>query len=198
MHTKSLKGSRLSFQQARLWLFQQGRKTYQFQYTFMLGGILNKRVFLQSLQQVVEQHEILHTMFYAKPGMEIPIQVVAQEREIQCPVISLENLSDLSQMSQLEKWCEIAYEIAFDLRHGPVIRAFLLQYSRQAHMLLLAFPAICVDNTSVKNFIDELYQTYNAYLQEETLESDILQYADVSAWQEELLQEPDAEMHRAH
>jgi hypothetical protein len=72
----TLKGAHLSFQQERLWSLQQEGTTYRVWCTIAISGKLNFQALEQALQQTVEQHTIFQTMFYALPGMDIPVQII--------------------------------------------------------------------------------------------------------------------------
>src|SRR5436305_6620806 len=61
------------------------------------------------------------------------------------------------------------------------------------HILLLSLPALYADAATLMQCVAELSETYTALLQSEHLVEEPLQYVDVSAWQDDLLQEKDAE-----
>ena len=106
MATTSLKGAHLSLQQNRLWSFQQGNSTYSSQCALLLKGTLDRWVFQQALQQIVERYTLFHTVFSAMPGMDVPIQILGQPIDFVCPIISLEALpaSKVWWNSQKRMW----------------------------------------------------------------------------------------------
>src|SRR5437764_13882873 len=101
MQTGALKGSHLSLQQARLWSLLQRSHAYHAQCVVLLEGRLRTKVLRDELQHMVKRHEILHTVFYRIPGMDEPMQVVAEDAELAYQEVSLEQLSSASQMAQL-------------------------------------------------------------------------------------------------
>src|SRR5437763_6596706 len=169
---------------------------YRTQCAVRLEGKLDREVFQKALQHVINRHGILRTIFHVLPGMEMPMQVVATHTEMCCPTISLEDLGEAEQAAQLAERFRAMQEEPFDLVQGPLCRAELVRLSVYKHILLLNLPALCADASALKHFIADLSQAYD--LQGETLAEEPLQYADVSAWQDELLQEEDAELHREY
>ncbi|MFL5653190.1 MAG: amino acid adenylation domain-containing protein, partial [Ktedonobacteraceae bacterium] len=197
MQPAALKGFRLSLQQARLWSLQQNQ-VYRAQCSLLLEGELDIGALQQALQQVVRQHAILRTVFHLVPGMEKPIQVVTSSAEVCCPLISLENLDGLEQAAELAERFRAMREEPFDLAQGPLFRVALVSLSASRHVLLLSLPALCADAATLKHLVVELSRAYAGDLQGEMLAEEQLQYVDVSAWQDELLQEEGAEEQRAY
>src|SRR5579885_2034232 len=198
MQTVDLKGTSLSFQQARLWLLMQKNLVQDSCCAVRLDGTLDIQVFQDALQQVINRHEILHTIFYCIPGMEMPVQVILDHVAITCPLMNLEQLSHSEQEAYIDSALTRLQEHAFDLEHGPLLQCQLLRLSEQQHLVLLRLSALCGESTTLKLLTTELIQMYGAQVGEEALEEEPLQYADVSAWQEELLQEADAQAHQAY
>ena len=89
-------------------------------------------------------------------------------------------------------------EEKWNLGQSPLLHTWLLRLSLDTHILLLAMPALCADSYTLKLFAHALERTYSAHRQGQSLDEDPLQYADVAAWQDELLLEPDAELERQY
>ncbi|HJT56412.1 MAG TPA: amino acid adenylation domain-containing protein, partial [Ktedonobacteraceae bacterium] len=198
MQTAGLKGSRLSLQQARLWSWQRESQVYHAQCAILLQGELDRDTLKKAFQDVVSRHEILRTFFHVVPGMELPMQVVAAPAELSYPTINIEGLNEQDQASLLNKYLAAAQEEPFDLVHGPLLRIVLLRLAECKHVLLLNLPALCADASTLPHLVAEICQAYSACSQAEDISDDPLQYADVSAWQDELLQDEDARLHREY
>src|SRR5579885_55317 len=97
MQTTSLKGANLSPLQERAWLWSQRSNIYHAQCAVWIKGLLQMPAFQQALQEMVDAHEILHTVFYPLPVMELPVQVSAPCVPVSCPVISLEGITAFLQ-----------------------------------------------------------------------------------------------------
>ena len=72
-------GFRLSPQQRRLWLLQQGgdRLPYRAQCAILVEGELDATRLRAALSRAVERNEILRTGFQSLPGMAVPVQVIS-------------------------------------------------------------------------------------------------------------------------
>src|SRR5579885_36542 len=192
MQSVALKGFRLSIQQMRLWGWQRENPAYDIQCAMKLDGKLDGVTFQQAFQQVVNRHAILRTRFQYLPGMEVPVQVVLDHVEIPRPEISLKGLSDSDQAVQLDAYFTSFRQQPFDLEHGAPLHAMLLRIAEQQAVLFLRLPALCGDSSTLKNFMSDLHQIYLSSLNGTDFIDEPLQYADVSAWQDSLLQEEDA------
>src|SRR4030095_9606033 len=70
-------GFRLSPQQERLWILQQGGSLpYRAQCAVLIQGDFNTALFQTALQAVIVRHEILRTTFRFVAGMITPLQVI--------------------------------------------------------------------------------------------------------------------------
>ncbi len=79
---------------------------------------------------------------------------------------------------------------SFDLSHGPLLRASVLQLAKEEHILLLTSHHIIFDGWSVELLQRELATLYTAFVQgaPSPLADLPVQYADYACWQREVLQ----------
>ncbi len=189
MQTASLKGAHLSLQQMRLWPFQQNSRAYRAQCAIRVEGELNVAILLRALQEVIRQHEILRTGFYSLPGMDVPMQIISDDCKLFYATINLEGLCDAEQIAQLDTCFDLLPGKLDSSGRGAIISALLAQMSAHVHVLLLCLPALCADTATLKQLVAEIHRTYIAYRRGENLDADPLQYVDVSAWQNKLLEE---------
>lgn len=193
MQTEIIEGYRLSPQQKRLWLLQKNPRTldYSAQCAILIEGALNTESLRAALEDIVQRHEILRTTYQSLAGMEIPVQVIAESG------ISWESSHDLTDLDRLQQAATIeallteARKRSFDLGRGPLLRASLLMLSRERHLLLATLPALCADRATLKNLALELSRSYAARLGESRMEEP-LQYADLSEWQNEIIESESA------
>src|SRR5436190_22951226 len=92
MQGTHLQGSPLSSQQTRLWLWQKESSAYQTLVGLEIRGVLDRAVFKRRLSQIIEQNEILHTVFYTVPGMDVAMQVIGDATLWSYAEINLEQL----------------------------------------------------------------------------------------------------------
>lgn len=181
----------LSFAQQRLWFLDQlVRKNpfYNLPTVLRLSGRLNRSALEWSLQQVIQRHEILRTVFVPVEG-ELS-QVVLPEVPLHLIQI---DLSHLEKVEREQKVLAQAREEAwnpFDLARGPLIRTRLLHLQEDEHVLILTLHHIICDGWSMDIFFRELSAYYNAFLEGAPcrLPDLPIQYADYVLWQKEHLQ----------
>ncbi|MGH9362950.1 MAG: condensation domain-containing protein, partial [Thermoanaerobaculia bacterium] len=78
---EQLTGFRLSPQQRRLWLLQEGSRAFRAQTAVRIEGELDAERLRRALARMVGRHGSLRTWFRTAPSVRVPIQVVAEEAE---------------------------------------------------------------------------------------------------------------------
>jgi amino acid adenylation domain-containing protein/FkbM family methyltransferase len=185
MEHESIGGFRLSPQQRRLWLLQSAQAGQPFRANLKLGldGPLDAGRLRRALDELVSRHEILRTSFQRLAGMTLPLQVIGgtppQWREVEVPAAEHEG--------PIAAVCAGCCGEPFDLERGPSLRAVLVVVSPVQHLLLLTLPALCADRQSLVSLAGELCRIYSG----EVPAGEPLQYADLSDWQNELLESDD-------
>ena len=148
------------------------------------------------LREVVERHEILRTTFPLPPGTTIPVQVVHEEV---APRIERHDLSALGEREQRAVAAALTAELQhrpFDLERGPLLHVALVALAPARHRLLIAWSGLCDDLGGIESLVDELLDEY-ATPGGGGPAAEPLQYADVAAWQRDLLQSEETEDERA-
>jgi amino acid adenylation domain-containing protein len=175
----------LSFAQRRIWFMHQlegdEAAAYNIPYAWECHGQLDVNALRQSLCEIVARHETLRTTFPLH-GAE-PVQVIHPPAPVDVPVIAM------ADRQQAEEWIRREARRPFDLEHGPLFRAALLQLSAENHLFVLNLHHIVADGWSVGVFIDELAALYPAFVngQPSPLSELPVQYADVALWQRQTL-----------
>ena len=188
----------LSFAQRRLWILdrmQPNSGTYNIHFGLRMAGKLDKKALRKSLDALLLRHEVLRTSFPEIDGQ--PVQQIAAELKLQ-----LEE-TDLQQLGQTEREAEtrkLAYEEAnkpFDLSHGPLLRARLLQLDERMHVFLVTLHHIVSDGWSIAIMVEEFSRLYEAYSRQGLLDLPELkvQYADFAIWQSGWLRDDVLEQH---
>jgi hypothetical protein len=199
MEQKVIEGFHLSPQQKQLWLSGLKSPADRFQCAVRLEGPLQKAHLAAAFDQLVERHEILRTSFQHLPGMDVPLQVPSASRTT--PLIREIDLGGLdhdTQRAKLEEQLRQELFLAFDYEQGELLHVCLISTAEQEHTLVITLSVLCADFWSVKNIIREISQLY-ASNSAEQLSEDVVQYADFSQWQNELLESEDGlEFRRKH
>ncbi|RKG91961.1 non-ribosomal peptide synthetase [Corallococcus terminator] len=178
----------LSFAQERLWFLgrlHEARGVYNMPMALRLDGPLDVPVLRASLEALILRHESLRTTF---PEGDHPTQRIQAEPGLALEVqrIQAHGPDDARVQDRLRQ--EAA--APFDLEHGPLFRALLLQLGGTCSVLVLNLHHIVSDGWSLGVLFRELSVEYRARLQGPRTQpaSLPLQYADYAAWQRQSLQ----------
>ncbi len=180
-----------SFAQARLWFFDQlepGSPQYNISVAVRLEGLLNLAVLEQSLNAIVQRHEVLRTTFGTMDGQ--PVQVIAPHLTLSLPVVDLRGLPNQEQEAEVQRRIAKDAQRPFDLSKSPLLRTTLLQLNEQTHILLLVMHHIISDGWSMGVLVHEVSTLYDAFAKgcPSPLPELPIQYADFAVWQREWLQ----------
>ncbi len=180
-----------SFAQQRLWFIEQllpGDTLYIIPLIFRLTGTFQRSQFQQSIQAIVQRHEILRTTFDVVDGQLV--QVVKSELPVPLKFTDLRSLRtpNVETIALEQIWQTI--QQPFDLHQGPLVRVQLWQLQDTEHLLLLALHHIIFDEWSSGVLIRELGELYAAAIEGRppTLPDLPIQYADFAHWQRQWLQ----------
>jgi len=180
----------LSFPQELLWFLDQlqpGSSSYNKQFAFRVTGLLNVPALSQSLNEIVQRHEALRTIFAVVDGQ--PVQVIAPPT-LTISVVDLRELPETQRETQALQLATKEAQTSFDLSLGPLLRATLLQLEEEEYMVLLTVHHIIFDAWSVGVLFQELSVLYEAFCtgKPKTLPELPIQYADFAVWQRQWLQ----------
>jgi len=208
-------GFEISPQQKRLWLLQQkiNNHPYFVYGSVLIKGQLNEEILEKALNQVISEHEIMRTSLTLIEGMNIPLQVINDKQilsKIQ-PSLAPEYTAKLtdffqvrqadikrsqksevrSQKSELNPLVSIKSEITFSL--DDILEFQLIKINLDESILLINLSGFCADSISFFRLINQINDHYHTYQLNQKVINEPLQYADVAAWQNELLTGQDAE-----
>jgi len=172
----------LSFMQEQLWFIAQMEPEspmYNVPQTFRLRGPLNFSALQTSLDRVITRHEILRTIFTSQHGR--PAQVVLPPQPFTLHRV---------RSTDWQAWLRTEINRPFNLEHGPILRAALLELASEEHLLFINIHHIATDGWSDSIFLREVSANYTALLagQETNLPPLPIQYGDFAAWHREWLQ----------
>jgi amino acid adenylation domain-containing protein len=189
-----LEGFKLSPQQRRLWALQKNerRQPYRATGVVAIAGALDPDLLEAALREVVARHEILRTTFQFLPGMDVPLQVITDGPALVLRRLAATAGTEEEREARIAAEVERLWEIPFDLEQGPLLQASLLTFAADRRALLLHLPALHADAEALKNLVRELETVYAARLRGEGIADEPTQYADVSEWQNETLEEQDS------
>ncbi|XXF74927.1 amino acid adenylation domain-containing protein [Myxococcaceae bacterium GXIMD 01537] len=187
----------LSSSQERLWILDRIEETrapiYIIPLVLRLRGPLHHEALRQSLDAIIQRHEVLRTRF--PTSGEQPFQAIAPDLRAELP--PSEPLihppgateAELSRLIQDQAGLEVSRP--FDLERGPLLRMRLFRISEGDHVLVLTMHHIVSDGWSIGILARELAAGYNALRSQRELVLPALtvQYADFAVWQRQLLRD---------
>ena len=199
MHEDQLSGFDLSPQQRHLWslLRESGEEAFRCHGTVAVHGALDAGVLRRALERLVERHEILRMSFRCLPGMSVPLQVVATGASF---ALIERDLRELEPERRATAAGELFRSLAaepFVLENGPVLRAGIAVLGETERLVWLGLPALCADRATFRELVRELAACCDELATGCEPGEPPLQYPDVAAWQNDLLQAKDREVGRA-
>jgi amino acid adenylation domain-containing protein len=196
MQSLSIEGFQISPQQKRLWLLQQkaNHQPYRVQCAVLVEGNIVHSILEKTIHNVWAKYEILRTSFPTLAEMTVPLQVIGKKASIKFNYYDWHNLNTEIQQINIEALFQDYNKLYFDLKAGFTSQIDIIKKSENQYLLLIAISTICADRISLHHLLHDISVTYNTYLQEDELEDTPLQYADIAAWQNELLIGEEAEI----
>ncbi|MFP6560689.1 amino acid adenylation domain-containing protein [Paraburkholderia sp. B3] len=189
-------GLPLSLMQQRIWVVDQlagkGLVSYNMAAGLDLRGPLDAGLLQASLAAVIVRHEVLRASFASDHDGD-PVMTIAERLDVPMPVIDCTSsagghpgaLSAPERARTVACALDEAARTPFDLAAAPLLRASLLRFDAQHHVLIVAVHHIVADGTSVRILLDELCAGYRARRDGATPDRLPLpvQYADYAVWQ---------------
>ncbi len=181
MSTLALEGFRPALQQTLHWSSAEERTRLLYLTLALPDGVDRQRL-RTSLEQVLERHEILRTRLMTGPGMEWPVQVIAEQAAI--------DWHDSRDSTPNENLKALLRE-CLSQPTAPALAVALLPSVPLT--LLLALPAANVDSSTLELMLLEWQALYHGT----ELPDAAVQFADFAEWQFEHLSGSDSDAGRA-
>jgi amino acid adenylation domain-containing protein len=156
-----ISGIPLSSSEARLWVLDRlhpHNPAYNLAAGIRLTGHIDAGALQAAFDEVLRRHEILRTEFNTIDG--VPTQVVLPAARIALSIADLTDLSGQERELQLTRLAQQQAREAFDLMHGPLLRATNFRLSDAEYILVVVVHRIVCDETSAKLLLRELVQCY--------------------------------------
>lgn len=151
----------LTESQMEIWLAAQAGEeascAFNESITLRMRGTLDEAALQRALHKLMQLHDALRASFtmtgeemVIAPSASLPLQVVDVRLQVQDMELQLRSLVERDACT------------AFDLVHGPVIRAYLLKLDADTHALVLTAHHIVCDGWSFNIIVNELGELYRA------------------------------------
>src|SRR5437763_16166402 len=138
-----------SFAQQRLWFLDQleaSSVAYNESSTIRLNFAVNVQALKQSLNALIERHEVLRTRFVAIDGQ--PMQVIVPGLMLPLPVVDLSVLSEDQRQAEAQRLANEEAQRPFDLSQAPLLRTTFFILDAEAYVLVLIIHHIILDGCS--------------------------------------------------
>ncbi len=178
-----------SFSQQQLWVLDQldpGSAYYNLPIAYRLEGVLDLPALQASLEEIVQRHEALRTIFESQDGkLE---QLIVASLKLEFPVVDLVDQAD--REAEMQQLANKEAQLSFNLQKGPLLRVKLFRLAEKEHVLTLVMHHIISDGWSMGVLFNELKVLYGAFSQGQPspLVELPVQYADFTVWQRDWLQ----------
>nr|MDJ0901724.1 amino acid adenylation domain-containing protein [Xenococcus sp. MO_188.B8] len=183
----------LSFTQERLWFLDRLESGNFSPYNepiiaVQIEGNLNIPGLEQSLNAIVQRHEILRTSFSAVKGQ--PVQVIHPEMTLNLSVVDLRDVPSCDRKIRAMQLLQESIQKPFNLEKSPLLRAKLVQLDEEQYFLLITIHHIVCDAWSTGVLLKELTALYKAFCagKPSPLLELPVQYSDFAVWQRQWLQ----------
>jgi amino acid adenylation domain-containing protein len=176
----------LSYAQQRLWFLNQldpESAVNNLGIALRIKGNLNVSAVERALAEIVNRHEDLRTSFARVNG--VPHAVIGDGKNFALQSIDARHLAAAGDDSELNRYANRLTFQPFDMSHGPLFRAYLLQIASDDHILALTMHHIVSDGWSMGVLVREFSELYPAYTagRQHSLPPLAIQYVDFAAWQ---------------
>ena len=197
MNEIAIEGYPLSPQQKRIWHLQSGASTGQYRSRCQasIRGDLDLESLRKSIDELVSRYEILRTSFRSRADMDLPLQVVGSSPKVNIRTFDADHDSPMTGENFWGNDTEARSGASGDSSSFLVTA---VEHSDRSWTLFLSAPALSLDGFSWVYLLNELEGIYKGIcdgaVDGSGSENDgPLQYIDIAQWNNELLEEADAE-----
>ena len=178
------------FVQQRSWIESYSRSdsvSYNYPLLLRISGPLNETALQHALQQIVQRHEVLRSVFRWREGNMIQIVIPLSETELD--IRDLSGLPETERQLQCQEIVRNETRRAFDPGGEPLLRAGIIRLAPEDHFLQLTTHHLVHDDWSTTILSRELVELYQAFLTGEpgALQELSFQYGDFVRWQQQQL-----------
>lgn len=185
-----MKQGELSFAQKRLWFLdklQGSSPEYNLPMAFNVVGRFNLSKAEQVLNQIIERHEILRTVYLEHSGKSI--QVVKDNASFKITLLDSSQKALQDQEEFVRQRLKADAVKPFDLAKDLMLRVTYIQQSKDLGVLLFNMHHIASDGWSMQNLAKEFVTAYYSRSDVASLFPPLkAQYLDYAQWQQEWIE----------
>ena len=150
--------------------------------SFKFKGSLNREIFGQSLEKLVQRHDILFSVFKEK-NSEPYCEIIPHKVDFE--FIDYTSLQEDEKIKKVNQFILDDIQVVFDLANGPMFRFFLIKTASDEYYFHSSIHHIVFDGWSWSVFANDLTEIYNSLLKgkEIALENIEFQEYDYARWE---------------
>ncbi|MBS7233718.1 amino acid adenylation domain-containing protein [Flavobacterium psychroterrae] len=191
----------LSSSQRRLWIlnhFEKGAVAYNIPSSFEIQQNINIENFKKAINDLIERHEILRTVFRKNEEGEIR-QWILPSADFNVTINHVDFIKEADHSSIIQSYINEDTHKPFDLENGPLFRINLFKISEEKYVLYLNIHHIIGDPWSTEVLFRDTLSFYGAYQEGKVpnLPQLRIQYYDYAFWQQEQIRNGAFEKHKA-
>lgn len=187
-HRQNVQRSPLSFAQTRIWskIINNTISVNNISIAIRIIGILNTAALEESMNTIIQRHEVLRTSFQDENGCAM--QIIHANADFKLSILDCTAVA--SDELQIQNLLRAEAEKQFNLAESPLMRGSLVKISERQHFLLLTLHPLVADFYSLGILLREIATLYEAFCNQKPspLPSLPIQYADFARWQRLSLQ----------
>ncbi|WP_158078661.1 non-ribosomal peptide synthetase, partial [Clostridium puniceum] len=142
-------------------MLNKGSYTYFEQFTFEIAGTLKLKMLQDSINSLVEKHEILRTAFFYD-GITKPKQAVLRKREIGVNYEDISSFDEEKKKGYIEEFKKTDRDRGFDLTKDCLIRVSVIKIKNNRYKLVYSFHHIIMDGWCIGIIMQEAIDGYKA------------------------------------
>lgn len=177
----------ISHNQKRIWVlnqFEGGSIVWNMPVTIELKGKYSVDVFQKTLENIIERHETLRTVFVRKEGGEV-YQKVLTSKEFNFHLNYFDFKGEDNASIKAEEYINKDSSSVFNLEKDPLLRCSLLRVDNNEYLFYLNIHHIISDGWSLEVLQRDIMAMYKAIEKKEAVNLPNLpiQYKDFASWQ---------------
>jgi amino acid adenylation domain-containing protein len=190
-------GFRLSPQQKRVWRLHAMHAGMEFgvQCITTIRGPLDPIQMSRAIARIRSRHEILRTSFVFLEGISVPVQRIDDPPAELLEIVDLSDKDKKGRASQITDIAGKQWNLLQKPVEAPAVSFGLMITAQDEHVLLITISGLCADAVSSVQIVHEIQE---AYFSQDNEVAEVPQYADLAEWQNQLLENADAEGHNPY
>ncbi|MGB0598427.1 MAG: amino acid adenylation domain-containing protein [Rubripirellula sp.] len=176
--------------QKRLWQkYTDYGESHVQQIEVKILDLVHRESLEQAIENVVSDHEMLRTSFHDRATQEDPLQVINEASRTSSVFWHDVSESCPDRETRITELSCLAVTKTADCNQKDLFRADLVVISPNEILMILTTSALCADQSSLPLIVGHISRAYEALVERPKEPLEILQFADIAAWQCELVQD---------